>query len=102
VPSKKSTSTTPTTDSLLGKFKTLHPIAIAGPKAWHDKLRDANPELMKEIDGIIDAFNAGDPDVIRVTSRKAPLANWLKAQCNIEEKTASVVRYISERANGAA
>jgi hypothetical protein len=57
---------------------------------------------MEEIDSIIDAFNRDDPEVLRVAPKKTPLANWLKAQCGIEEKAASIIRYISERANGAA
>jgi hypothetical protein len=102
VSTKISKSTTPTTGSLLSKFKASKPLGGSGPKTWHEKLRQSNPKLMEDIDALIDAFNAGEADVLRVASKKNPLANWLKAQCGLEEKPASIVRYISERASGAA
>jgi hypothetical protein len=57
---------------------------------------------MEEIDGVIDAWNAEDQAVRRVTSSKTALARWLKQHCDIGHKADTIIRYIDERANGVA
>jgi hypothetical protein len=89
--------------SLIEKLKVDTDIIRQGPDSWSDKFRRTNSEKMKEIDALIDAWNAEEPTVRSKCPYMNTLASWLMRNVDgLPAKAEAIVRYIRERAkNGA-
>ena len=84
--------------TLLDELKASRPAPASGPRPWHEKFRDTNPDMMQQVDEIIDAFHANEPMVRSRRPTKQSLAKFLESKLGF--KMSSTKRYIDERADG--
>lgn len=86
--------------TLLDELDASEPVASAGGRIWHERLCRRDPDLMGEVNDLIDRFLRDDPKVIQKRPSKTSLADWLAPKVGV--KRSAIVRYIDERerANG--
>ncbi len=88
----------PKAKSLIDELKASEPSHRNGVPSWHLKMKSEHPELMKQIDEVIDKWNANDQTLRAKRPTASSLANWLLPRIPVLKNAAQIRRYINERA----